>query len=153
MANPNAVANLHLSSFGNVRIAFAEAVSLSATGNAVANLSFAEGGLTNGGAVSNSGSVIVRKITITSPVGSVSSGNVGIYTSSDGSAANLITANTALTVLSAAGRYLDVPIVGAYGANTAISGSTTSALFVKVNTASGNANTVNISVYGDVISF
>jgi len=153
MANPNAVANLHLSSFGNVRIAFAEAVSLSATGNAVANLSFAEGGLTNGGAVSNSGSVIVRKITITSPVGSVSSGNVGIYTSSDGSAANLITANTALTVLSAAGRYLDVPIVGAYGANTAISGSTTSALFVKVNTASGNANTVNISVYGDVVSF
>ena len=153
MANPNAVANLHLSSFGNVRIAFAEAVSLSATGNAVANLSFVEGGLTNGGAVSNSGSVIVRKITITSPVGSVSSGNVGIYTSSDGSAANLITANTALTVLSAAGRYLDVPITGAYGANTAISGSTTSALFVKVNTASGNANTVNISVYGDVVSF
>ena len=153
MANQDAVANLYLSTFGNVRIAFAEAVSLSATGNAVANLSFVEGGLTNGGAVSNSGSVIVRKITITNPVGSVSSGNVGIYTSSDGSAANLITANTALTVLSAAGRYLDVPITGAYGANTAISGSTTSALFVKVNTASGNANTVNISVYGDVISF
>ena len=153
MANPNAVANLHLSSFGNVRIAFAEAVSLSATGNAVANLSFAEGGLTNGGAVANSGSVIVRKIVITSPVGSVSSGNVGIYTSSDGSAANLITANTALTVLSAAGRYLDVPITGAYGANTVISGSTTSTLFVKVITASGNANTVNISVYGDVVNF
>lgn len=153
MANQDAVANLYLSSFGNVRIAFAEAVSLSATGNAVANLSFATGGLTNGGAVANSGSVIVRKIVITSPVGSVSSGNVGIYTSSDGSAANLITANTALTVLSAAGRYLDVPITGAYGANTAISGSTTSALFVKVNTASGNTNTVNISVYGEVVNF
>ena len=153
MANPNAVANLHLSSFGNARIAFAEAVSLSATGNAVANLSFAEGGLTNGGAVANSGSVIVRKIVITSPVGSVSSGNVGIYTSSDGSAANLITANTALTVLSAAGRYLDVPVAGAYGANTVISGSTTSTLFVKVITASGNTNTVNISVYGEVVNF
>ena len=153
MANQDAVANLYLSSFGNVRIAFAEAVSLSATGNAVANLSFATGGLTNGGAVANSGSVIVRKIVITSPVGSVSSGNVGIYTSNNGNDANLITANTALTVLSAAGRYLDVPITGAYGANTAISGSTTSALFVKVNTASGNANTVNISVYGDVVSF
>ena len=153
MANQDAVANLYLSSFGNVRIAFAEAVSLSATGNAVANLSFANGGLTNGGAVANSGSVIVRKIVITSPVGSVSSGNVGIYTSSDGSAANLITANTVLTVLSAAGRYLDVPITGAYGANTAISGSTTSALFVKVNTASGNTNTVNISVYGEVVNF
>ena len=64
MANQDAVANLYLSSFGNVRIAFAEAVSLSATGNAVANLSFANGGLTNGGAVANSGSVIVRKIVI-----------------------------------------------------------------------------------------
>ena len=153
MANQDAVANLYLSSFGNVRIAFAEAVSLSATGNAVANLSFANGGLTNGGAVANSGSVIVRKIVITSPVGSVSSGNVGIYTSNNGNDANLITANTALTVLSAAGRYLDVPITGAYGANTVISGSTTSTLFVKVNTASGNANTVNISVYSDVVSF
>jgi len=153
MANPNSVGELRLDSFGNVRIAFAEAVSLASTGNTVANLSFATGGLTNGGAVSNSGSVIVRKITITSPVGSVATGVVGIYTSADGNAANLITANTTLTILAAAGRYLDVPITGAYGANTAISGSTTSALFVKVNTASGNANTVNISVYGDVISF
>ena len=81
------------------------------------------------------------------------SGNVAIYTSADGNVSNIVTANTVLTVLSAAGRYLDVPITGAYGANTAISGSTTSALFVKVNTASGNANTVNISVYGDVVSF
>ena len=153
MANPDAVANLYLSSFGNVRIAFAEAVSLASTGNAVANLAFATGGLTNGGAVSNSGSVIVRKITVTSPVGTVASGVVGIYTSADGSAANLITANTTLTVLSAAGRYLDIPISGAYGANTVISGSTTSALFVKVNTASGNTNTVNISVYGEVVNF
>jgi hypothetical protein len=153
MANPNSVGELRLDSFGNVKVAFATAVSLASTGNAIANLSFATGGLTNGGAVSNSGQIIVRKITITSPVGSVASGNVGIYTSSDGNDANLITANTVLTVLSAAGRYLDVPITGAYGANTAISGSTTSALFVKVNTASGNANTVNISVYGDVVSF
>jgi len=153
MANPNSVDNLRIDSFGNVKVAFVSTVSLSATGNAVANLSLATGGLTNGGAVSNSGSIIVRKITITSPVGSVASGNVGIYTSSDGNDANLITANTVLTVLSAAGRYLDIPITGAYGANTAISGSTTSTLFVKVNTASGNTNTVNISVFGDVISF
>lgn len=153
MANPNSVGELRLDSFGNVRIAFAEAVSLASTGNAVANLAFATGGLTNGGAVSNSGSVIVRKITVTSPVGTVASGVVGIYTSADGNAGNLITANTTLTVLSAAGRYLDIPISGAYGANTVISGSTTSALFVKVNTASGNTNTVNISVYGEVVNF
>ena len=58
-----------------------------------------------------------------------------------------------LSTLSAAGRYQDVAVAGAYGANTVVSGSITSALFVAVNTASGNANTVNISVYGDVVSF
>ena len=153
MANPNSVGELRLDSFGNVRIAFAEAVSLASTGNAVANLAFATGGLTNGGAVANSGSVIARKIVITSPVGTVSSGNVAIYTSSDGNVSNIVTANTVLTVLSAAGRYLDIPVTGVYGANTVISGSTTSALFVKVITASGNTNTVNISVYGEVVNF
>lgn len=153
MANPDAVAQLYIDSFSNARVAFAQAVSLNTTGNAVANLSLISGGLTNGGAVANSGGVIVRKITFTSPQGSVSSANVAIYTSNDGNSANLVTANTVLSTLSAAGRYQDVAVTGAYGANTAVSGSTTQALFVAVNTASGNANTVNISVYGDVVSF
>ena len=153
MANPDSVGQLYLDSFGNARVAFAQAVSLASTGNAVVTLPLVGGGLTNGGAVSNSGSVILRKITVTSPVGSVSSANVAIYTSSDGNSANLVTANTVLSTLSAAGRYQDIALTGAYGANTAISGTTTSALFVAVNTASGNANTVNISVFGDVVSF
>jgi len=152
MANPNSVGELYLDSFGNVKVASAIAVNLAA-GNAVVSLPLVGGGLTNGGAVGNSGGVIIRKITITSPVGSVSSANVAISLGSDGNAGNLITANTALTVLSAAGRYLDIPISGAYGANTYVSGATTSSLFVTVNTASGNTNTVNISVYGDVVSF
>ena len=153
MANPDAVAQLYLDSFSNARVATATAVSLASTGNAVATLALCTGGLTNGGAVSNSGAVIVRKISFTALGGSVSSANVAIYTSNDGNSANIVTANTVLSTLSAAGRYQDVAVAGAYGANTVVSGSITSALFVAVNTASGNANTVNISVYGDVVSF
>lgn len=153
MANPDAVGQLYLDSFGNAKVASATSVSLAATGNAVATLPLVGGGLTNGGAVSNSGAVIVRKITVAALQGSVSSANVAIYTSNDGNSANLITANTVLSTLSAAGRYQDVAFTGAYGANTVISGATTSALFVAVNTASGNSNTVSISVYGDVVSF
>ena len=153
MANPDAVAQLTLDSFSNARVAIAQGVSLATTGNAVANLAICSGGLTNGGAVSNSGAVIVRKITVTSLQGSVSSANVAIYTSNDGNAANIVTANTVLSTLSAPGRYQDIAVSGAYGANTAISGSTTSTLFVAVNTASGNSNAVTISVYGDVVSF
>lgn len=153
MANPDSVAQLYLDSFSNARVATAQAVSLATTGNAVAALALCSGGLTNGGAVSNSGAVIVRKITVTALQGSVSSANVAIYTSNDGNSANLVTANTVLSTLSAPGRYQDIAVANAYGANTAISGSTTSTLFVAVNTASGNSNTVGISVYGDVISF
>lgn len=153
MANPNSVGELYLDSFGNVKVASAIAVNLAATGNAVVTLPLVGGGLTNGGAVSNSGGVIIRKITVTSPVGDVSSAIVAISLGSNGNAGNLITANTTLSTLSVAGRYQDIPISGAYGANTYVSGATTSTLFVTVNTASGNTNTVNFSVYGDVVSF
>jgi len=153
MANPNSVAELYLDSFGNVKVASATSVNLAATGNAVVTLPLVKGGLTNGGAVSNSGGVIIRKITVTSPVGDVSSAIIGVSLGSNGNAGNLITANTTLSTLSAAGRYQDIAISGAYGANTYVSGATTSALFVTVNTASGNSNVVNISVFGDVVSF
>ena len=58
-----------------------------------------------------------------------------------------------LTNLTTAGRYQDLAIAVPYSANTAITGSTTQVLFVNVNTASGNSNTVNFAVYGDVVSF
>ena len=153
MANPNSVGELYLDSFGNAKVAFASAVSLATAGNAIANLSITGGGLTNGGAVSNSGAVIVRKVVATSLNGSVSSAYVTITTSNDGNASNAVVANVALSTLSAAGRYQDLPITGAYGANTVVSGATTSTLFVNVTTVSGNTNTVNFSVYGDVVSF
>ena len=153
MANPNSVGELYLDSFGNVKVASATAVSLATAGNAVANLCLTGGGLTNGGAVSNSGAVIIRKVVATTLNGSVSSAYVTITTSNDGNASNAVVANVALSTLSAAGRYQDLPITGAYGANTVVSGATTSTLFVNVTTVSGNTNTVNFSVYGDVVSF
>jgi hypothetical protein len=157
MANPDSVAQLYLDSFSNARIAVATSVNLATVANNVANLALTSGGLTNGGAVSNSGGVIVRKITATTLNGSVSSAYVTITTSNDGNASNAIVANVQLTALSAAGRFQDLtianPTQGNYAANTVVSGSTTSALFVNVTTPSGNSNTVNFNVYGDVVSF
>jgi hypothetical protein len=66
-------------------------------------------------------------------------------------AANVVVANVTLTAVSAAGKYQDLTI--AYPANTVVSGASTQALYVNVNTASGNANTVDICVFGQVVSF
>lgn len=111
------------------------------------------GGLTNSGAVANSGGVIVRQITVQNPTGTVASADIGITISSAGNmgASNVVVANVTLSSVSAAGKYQDLTV--AYPANTEISGSQTQALYVNVNTASGNANTVDIVVYGQVVSF
>ena len=152
MANPDAVAQLYLDSFSNARVAYATAVSLSTAGNAVANLAICSGGLTNGGATSNSGAVIIRKITATSLNGAVSSAYVTITTSNDGNASNAVVANVALSSITAAGKFQDLTIASPY-TTTVLSGSVSQALFVNVTTPSGNTNTVNFNVYGDVVSF
>ena len=152
MANPDSVSQLYLDSFGNVKIASAKTVSLATAGNAIANLSICTGGLTNGGAVSNSGAVIIRKVVATTLNGSVSSAYVTITTSNDGNASNAVVANVALSGITAAGKFQDLPIASAY-TTTVLSGSVSSCLFVNVTTPSGNTNTVNFNVYGDVVSF
>ena len=152
MANPDAVAQLTLDSFSNARVAYASTVSMATAGNAVANLSICTGGLTNGGAVSNSGAVIIRKITATTLNGAVSSAYVTITTSNDGNASNAVVANVALSSLTAVGKFQDLAVASPY-TTTALSGSTSSCLFVNVTTPSGNTNTVHFSVYGDVVSF
>jgi hypothetical protein len=152
MANPDSVAQLYFDSFSNARVAYATTVSMATAGNAVANLAINSGGLTNGGAVSNSGAVIIRKITATTLNGAVSSAYVTITTSNDGNASNAVVANVALSSLTAQGKFQDLTIASPY-TTTVLSGSTSSALFVNVTTPSGNTNTVNFSVYGDVVSF
>lgn len=153
MANPNAVGNLYLNSFGYGLIGKLTAQSLAATGTATIKIPLVSGGLTNGGATGNSGGVIIRQVTVQNPSGTVASANVGITISSTGDmgASNVVVANVVLSSVSAAGKYQDLTI--AYPANTVVSGASTQALFVNVNTASGNSNTVDICVFGQVVSF
>ena len=156
MANSNAVSNLYLDSFGNARVAIVTAQQVNTLGNGVATsieMPLLSGGLTNGGSANNSGSIILRRIVALSPTGNVSLANISITTSNDGNISNAVVANVVLTNLTAAGRYQDLAIAAPYSANTAITGSTTQALFVNVNTVSGNSNAVTFSAYGDVVSF
>jgi len=156
MANPNAVSSFYLDSFGNARVAIVTAQTLNVTGNGATTsveMPFFSGGLTNANATVGSGSVILKTIRVQNPTGSIASANISITTSNDGNISNAVVANVVLTNLTAAGRYQDLTIAAPYNANTAITGSTTQVLFVNVNTACGNANTVDFVVYGDVVSF
>jgi hypothetical protein len=148
MANPDSVAQNTAASFGNYAIAQATTVSLGTTGNAVAALPILSGGLTVGGNVATSGAVIVRRVTIQNPSGNLATGNVSILTSNDGNASNAIVAAATLSSLTGTGTFQDMTIAGG---NVVVSGATTQALFVKVNTAV--SGTVDIRVYGDTVNF
>ena len=80
--------------------------------------------------------------------GSVASANVAILTSNDGNLSNAIGNATLLTTVSGPTKYVDLGL-GSNVGNTVYSNP---ALFLRVITASGNSNTVNITVYGDVVT-
>jgi len=151
MANSDSLGQFYLDSIGYGRVAVVKATQLNTAGNAVVAIPLLSGGLTNANATVGSGSVILQKVRVQNPTGSVASANVSITTSNDGNISNVVVANVVLTAVSAAGKYQDLTI--AYTANTAITGYQTQALYVNINTASGNSNTVDIAVYGDVVSF
>jgi hypothetical protein len=148
MANADAVGQLYLDSFGQGRIATITATKLNTTGNAVVALPLLGGGLTKGNSTTTSGDVIIRRITVCNPSGNASVANISISSTSDG--ANLVTGNTVLTSVTGAVTFQDIAITGG---NVLVSGFNSQALFVNVNTATGNDNTVDIRVYGDVVSF
>ena len=150
MSNADSVAQLTLDSFGNGKLTNIKATQLNTAGNAIISMPILRGGLTNGGAVANSGGVIIRRITVQNPTGTVASAYVSISATNDGG--NVIVANVALSTVSSTGKYQDLTIASPYTANM-VSGSVTQALYVNVNVVSGNANTVEIAVYGDVVSF
>jgi len=150
MSNTDSVGQLTLDSFGNGKLTNIKSTQLNTAGNAVISMPILRGGLTNGGAVANSGGVIIRRITVQNPTGTVASAYVSISATNDGG--NVIVANVALSTVSSTGKYQDLTIASPYTANV-VSGSVTQALYVNVNVASGNANTVEIAVYGDVVSF
>jgi hypothetical protein len=150
MANADSVGQFTLDSFSNGRIGIVRATTLNTSGNAVITVPILSGGLTNGGGTANSGGIIVRRVTVQNPSGSVASANVSIGVTGDG--ANLITANTVLSSVAGTGRYQDISAASPY-TTTVVSGSVTQCLYVNVNTVAGNANTVDIVVWGDVVSF
>jgi len=150
MANPDAVGQSTQDSFSNFRLGVVRGTSLNTSGNgAVTNIviPLLSGGLTNAGAVLGSGGVIVRRVTIQNPNGSVASANISVSSTNNG--ANLVAANTVISSVSAVGTFQDItPSPAVF-----VSGNTTSCLYVNVNTVSGNANTVDIVVWGDVVNF
>ena len=148
MANPDSVGQNTSDSFGNYAIASAQGVSLAATGNAVVALPILKGGLTAGNSTANSGSVIVRRVTIQNPSTNVSTGNISILSSNDGNTSNAVVAAVVLSSLTGTATFQDVAISGG---NVLVSGYNSQALFVKVNTAV--AGTVDIRVYGDTVNF
>ena len=146
MANPDSVGQNTQDYFSNFLLGKVRATALNTSGNAVITIPLLNGGLTNGPNVATSGAVIVRRVTIQNPSGSVASANVSLGFTNNG--ANLVTANTVLSSVSAAGTFVDLSTTA-----TAVSGNVSSCLYVNVNTASGNANTVDIAVWGDVVNF
>ena len=146
MANPDSVGQNTQDYFSNFLLGKVRATALNTSGNAVITIPLLSGGLTNGPNVASSGAVIVRRVTVQNPSGSVASANVSLGFTNNG--ANLVTANTVLSSVSAAGTFVDLSTTA-----TAVSGNVSSCLYVNVNTASGNANTVDIAVWGDVVNF
>jgi hypothetical protein len=146
MANYDSVGQNTQDSFSNYRLGKISATQLNTSGNAVITIPILSGGLTNSGNTTTSGAVIVRRVTVQNSSGSIASANVSIGTTSNG--ANLITANTVLSSVSAGGTFQDITPTA-----TLVSGNVTQCLYVNVNTASGNSNTVDIIVWGDVVSF
>jgi len=146
MSSADSVAQNTQDSFSNYRLGKVTATKLNTAGNAVITIPILSGGLTNSGSTTTSGAVIVRRVTVQNPSGSVASANVSIGTTNDG--ANLVTANTVLSSVSAGGTFQDATTTA-----TLVSGNVTQCLYVNVNTASGNNNTVDIIVWGDVVSF
>jgi len=147
MSSVDSVSQFTADSFSNVRIGVVRAVTLNtATANAYV-VPILSGGLTNANAVVGSGSVIIRRITVQNPSGSLASAYISVGQNSSNGV--LLTANTALSSISAAGTYQDITISG----NAVVSGYNTSALYVNVNVVAGNSNTCDITVWGDVVSF
>jgi hypothetical protein len=147
MSSADSVSQNTQDSFSNYRLGKVTATALNTAGNAVITIPILNGGLTNAGALLGSGAVIVRRVTVQNPSGSIASANVSIGYTGDG--ANLVTANTVLSSVSAVNKFQDITGTG----TTAVNGNVTSCLYVNVNTASGNANTVDIVVWGDVVGF
>lgn len=134
--NSNHVGALYPDSFGSIVIGTTSTpVGLGSTGNAVATIP------------TIGTSYIVRRITVAGANGSVALANVTIINSNDGVVANAVSNATVLSNITATTKYQDLALT-ANTATTIYSGS----LFLCVNTGAAANNTVDITVYGDVVT-
>lgn len=134
--NSNHVGALYPDSFGSIALGSTNPpVAMGNTGNAIATINTIG---TN---------YIVRRITANNANGSVALANVTIFTSNDGNLANAVSNATVLSNITATTKYQDLNLT-ANTATTIFSGS----LFVCVNTGAAANNTVDITVYGDVVT-
>ena len=133
--NANHVASLYPDSFGSFAVASSQPVYLGATGNAVATLNTIG---TN---------YIVRRVTVANASGSVALANVTILTSNDGNTSNAVTNAAALSTVTGSTKFQDLALSTA-AASTVYSGP----LFVYVGTAAAANNSVEVTVYGDVVN-
>ena len=134
--NSNHVGSLYPDNFGNMLIGTTSTpVGLGSTGNAIATIPTIG---TN---------YIVRRITVANANGSVALANVTIINSSDGAVANAVSNSVVLANITATTKYQDLGLT-ANTSTTIYSGS----LFLVVNTAAAANNTVDISVYGDIVT-
>jgi len=135
--NANHVGSFYPDQFGGFAVCNnSSPVFLGATGNAVATL-----------AINNNTSYIVRRVTVANASGSVALANVTILTSNDGNTSNAVTNAAALTTVTGATKFQDLALSTA-AASTVYSTS----LYVYVGTAAAANNSVDITVYGDVVS-
>ena len=135
--NANHVGSFYPDQFGNFAVASTgNPIFLGATGNAVATL-----------AMNNNTGYIVRRVTVANASGSVALANVTILTSNDGNTSNAVTNAAALTTVTGSTKFQDLALSTA-AASTVYSGS----LYVYVGTAAAANNSVDITVYGDVVT-
>jgi hypothetical protein len=134
--NSNHVGALYPDSFGSIAVGTtAVPVPMGSTGNAIATIP------------TIGTSYIVRRITANNANGSVALANVTIFTSNDGNLANAVSNATVLSNVTATTKYQDLALT-ANTATTIFSGS----LYVCVNTGAAANNTVDFTVYGDVVT-
>jgi len=133
--NANNVGARYPDSFGNFALSNAQPIYLGATGNAVTTLSTV------------GSTYIVRRVTVANASGSVALANVTILTSNDGNTSNAVTNAAALTTVTSSTKFQDLALSTAAG-TTVYSG----ALYVYVGTAAAANNSVEITVYGDVVT-
>jgi hypothetical protein len=134
--NANNVGARYPDSFGNFLIGVTpNPIGLGNTGNAVATIPTV------------GTSYIVRRISVAGANGSVALANVTIINSSDGAVANAVSNAVVLANVTGTTKYQDLNLT----ANTATTVYTGS-LFVCVNTGAAANNSVEISVYGDIVT-